>query len=113
MTPRPADIRLPRSFEEGSSARRLAIASRLLAALAGGYLIANTFAILLARTLLLMSFERADGVMIGVIISFPIYAGAVLWAFAARSAMRAWLGLLSIAGVFGAVAWLLGNGAAV
>lgn len=91
---------------------RLAVASRVLAALAGGYLLANAFAILLARLLLVTSMmSRADGVLTAVILSFLVYAGAVLWAFATRNATRAWAGLLLLAGAFGAIAWLLGSGA--
>lgn len=92
---------------------RFAVTLRLLAALGGGYLLSNAFAILLARLLLLTAMtSRADGVLAAVIASFPVYVGAVLWAFAARSAARAWAGLLATAGVCGAAAWLLGSGAA-
>jgi len=56
--------------------------------------------------------SRADGVLAAVILSFLVYMGAVLWTFAARSAIRAWSGLLILAGIFAALAWWLGSGAA-
>jgi hypothetical protein len=37
---------------------------------------------------------RADAVMASTLFSFTVYTCAVLWVFAARSAARAWLGLL-------------------
>lgn len=107
----PADSPVSRpSFLRKGVTARLAVTSRLLAALAGGYLLANAVAIFLARLLLLGSMARADGVLTAVFVSFLIYVGAVIWAFAARNATRAWVGLLLLSGFFGAAAWLLGSG---
>ncbi len=89
---------------------RCRVASRLLAALIGGYLLANALAILLVRLLHFVATSRADAVLIGVLFSFIAYLCAVLWAFAARSAMRAWGGLLLVTAVCAAFAWLLGSG---
>jgi uncharacterized membrane protein len=36
---------------------------------------------------------RADAVMTATMLSFAIYACAVIWVFAARDAWRAWIGL--------------------
>lgn len=91
-------------------AYRWRVTSRLLAALLGGYLLANAAAVLLARLLYRIAMSRADGVVTAVMISFLIYVGAVVWSFAARSATRAWLGLLSTAGICAVVAWLLSGG---
>src|SRR5690606_2649749 len=90
-------------------AYRSQVIFRLLAALAGGYLLANTAAILLARLLGLVEMSRADAVLVAVLFSFAVYAAAVLWAFAVRSAARAWQGLLAAALVCAVLAWLLGN----
>lgn len=86
------------------------VVSRLLAALAGGYVLANVAAILLARVLHLAVTSRADGVLFAVLFSFVVYPAAVLWAFAVRSATRAWLGLLAVSLVCAALAWLTGGG---
>jgi hypothetical protein len=69
----------------------MAIFSRVLAALFGGYLLANMMAIALSY---LLPGSRADAVMVAVFASFIIYAGAVVWVFSARTARVAWLGLL-------------------
>ncbi|MEY8241699.1 MAG: DUF3649 domain-containing protein [Cycloclasticus sp.] len=68
----------------------MALFSRLLAAIFGGYLLANVASIALTH---LLPGSRADGVMVAIFVSFFIYAGAVVWVFAASTAWRAWLGL--------------------
>ncbi|CDG81722.1 putative membrane protein [Janthinobacterium agaricidamnosum NBRC 102515 = DSM 9628] len=71
---------------------RLAVASRALAAICGGYLLAALVTALMAAGLPL---ARAEAAPSATLLSFTIYACAVLWVFAARSAWRAWLGLLT------------------
>jgi hypothetical protein len=68
-----------------------AIVSRSLAAILGGYLIANLVGI--AATSIAYA-PQAEGILIGMTLSFAIYAAAAIWAFAARSAKQAWGGLL-------------------
>lgn len=86
-----------------ASSRRLGIFSRALAAIVGGYTLAALFAVACS----VASREaRADAVLIGMLSSFAVYVGAFLWCFAAASALRAWLGLLSCA-LFLAAATLL------
>lgn len=63
----------------------------------GGYALANLGAIALYR-LLPGSHER--GVAIALLVSFPVYAAAVIWAFGARTAAGAWLGLLAPSAAF-------------
>ncbi len=70
---------------------RLGVASRAVAAIVGGYalsaLVATVSAIYFPGT-------RAEAAIFGMLISFVIYTLAVMWVFAVRSALRAWLGLL-------------------
>jgi hypothetical protein len=70
---------------------RLGVASRAVAAIGGGYalsaLVATVSAIYFPGT-------RAEAAIFGMLISFVIYTVAVMWVFAVRSALRAWLGLL-------------------
>lgn len=82
----------------------LAIALRTAAAAIGGYALANTSSIALAAALPLI---RAEAALFALEVSFLVYTGAVLWAFAARSARAAWAGLLLATMVSGAVAWAL------
>lgn len=84
---------------------RLAVLSRLGAAALGGYALAIALPALLSRVL---PMPRAEAVMTSLLLSFAIYVCAVLWAFAARNAYRAWLGLLAPALACGMVWWLLG-----
>lgn len=70
---------------------RLAVFSRAVAAIGGGYLLAALTTALLA---LCLPMARVDAVITATLLSFAIYTCAVLWVFATRSALRAWLGLL-------------------
>lgn len=84
----------------GSAAIRLSIAARIAAAVIGGYALAHTLSIALAAP---MPTARAEAALSAIQGSFLVYTAAVLWAFAARSALVAWLGLLAptvFAGLF-------------
>jgi hypothetical protein len=84
---------------------RLSVASRVFAAVFGGYAVATLIAIAVSRVL---PVPRAEGVGTGILLSFAAYAGAVLWVFAARTASRAWTGLILTGGVAALVSWLSG-----
>ena len=81
-------------------ARGLDILGRILAASVGGYAVAYTFTGALA---LLLPVPRQDAVYISAMLSFLPYTGAILWAFAARSAARAWAVLAAVAAPCAAV----------
>ncbi|MER2296883.1 DUF3649 domain-containing protein [Pseudomonas promysalinigenes] len=70
---------------------RLAVVSRSLAALLGGYVLASLFSICLA---LLLPLPQVDATLTGLMLSFVIYVLAFIGCFACRSAWRAWLGVL-------------------
>ena len=87
---------------------RLAVTSRALAAVLGGYLMASLAAICLA---LWLPTSRADAVITGMMSSFVFYLLAVLWCFACRSAARAWLGVMvpsvALAALAGVGLWMV------
>jgi hypothetical protein len=89
-----------------STSQRLSVASRIVAAVVGGYAAAGAVGAFLAP---LLPMARADAVLTMTLASFAVYAAAILWAFAARSARLAWLGLLVPIVVCGGLAWLIGN----
>ena len=70
---------------------RLAVASRVLAAVFGGYLVAALTSVSLS---LWLPVARAEAVAIGMMSSFLVYLLAVIWCFACGSARRAWVGLM-------------------
>lgn len=80
------------------------IALRVIVAIIGGYLLANISAILLSY---LLPMPKSDAVMTGILLSFAIYAGAIMWVFAVRSIKKACVGLLVPSLILGAVALLL------
>ncbi|RMH84324.1 DUF3649 domain-containing protein [Pseudomonas sp. AOB-7] len=63
------------------------IASRILAALFGGYALAYGFTAFFAVYLPL---ARADRVVFASLLCFAVWTAAVIYVFAARSALRAW-----------------------
>ncbi|MDU9389845.1 DUF3649 domain-containing protein [Pseudomonas japonica] len=79
---------------------RLAVASRCLAALLGGYLLASMASVCLS---LWLPLSRPEAVLSGMMSAFLFYLGAFLWAFAARTAARAWLGILLPAAVLAVI----------
>lgn len=103
---RPPRLRLSLS---GAARYRWAVASRALAAIVGGYVLSALCATALA---LWLPLARAEAVTAGALVSFAVYAGAVVWVFAARSAGRAWAGLALPSAALGAVLWLVLRGGA-
>ncbi|WP_293775784.1 DUF3649 domain-containing protein [uncultured Oxalicibacterium sp.] len=69
---------------------RLGVASRAVAAILGGYALAAAATAMMALTLPL---SRADAVLTATLLSFTVYVCAVIWVFAARTALRAWAGI--------------------
>ena len=82
---------------------RLAVTSRVLAAVVGGYIVAALASVSLS---LWLPMARAEAVVTGMMTSFLAYLVAVLWCFACRSAWQAWLGMLVPSVVLGAISAL-------
>lgn len=70
---------------------RLAVTSRVLAAVVGGYLLASLASVCMA---LWLPTSRVDAVVSGMMSAFVFYLLAVIGCFACRTAWRAWLGVL-------------------
>ncbi len=85
---------------------RLAVASRVSAALLAGYFVAWASTAFLS---LALPMSRPDRVITASLLSFAVWAFAALYAIAARSAWRAWWVLLAIGGGLSAVVWLGGD----
>jgi len=86
---------------------RLAVASRVLAATLGGYVLTAASTRLLS---LVWPAPPAQAVMWASMLSFAIWAVAVLWVFAARSAWRAWWSLTAAMALVALAEWLLRAG---
>jgi small-conductance mechanosensitive channel len=85
---------------------RWAIASRMLAALFGGYVLAYA---LTAFAAVYLPMARADRVVFASLASFAVWTAAVIYVFAAATAWRAWGGLLVTAGLLGLAVLLAGQ----
>ncbi|MGE0798964.1 MAG: DUF3649 domain-containing protein [Lautropia sp.] len=90
------------------AARLGALLSRIVAALLGGYALAA----LASVAALALPLTKPQAVLTGMQASFLIYAAAVIWVFAARSAGRAWAGLAIVAVPLMLAAWTVWSGAA-
>ena len=73
-------------------AAHLPLVSRIVAAVLGGYALAA----LTSVATLALPMERGEAVLTGMMLRFIVYAAAVIWVFAASSALRAWAGLLVV-----------------
>jgi hypothetical protein len=71
----------------------LPLISRIVAALFGGYALAA----LTSVAMLAIPMDKSQAVLTGMLLSFVVYACAVIWVFAVRSATRAWVGMLIVA----------------
>lgn len=85
---------------------RLNVASRTLAATAGGYALAAAAAAALSLVLA-PALAQVDAVLTATMLAWFVYAGAAGWAFYARSAWTAWAGTLLPALALGALALAL------
>lgn len=77
------------------------LVSRIVAALFGGYALAA----LASVAAVALPVSPSEAVLTGMLASFAVYATAVVWVFAVRSAWRAWAGLLVAALPLGLAAW--------
>ena len=88
-------------------ARRVGpLVSRIVAAVLGGYALAA----LASVAALALPMSKPQAVLTGMLSSFAVYAGAVVWVFAVRSARRAWVGLLVAAVPLLLAAWSVKSG---
>jgi len=69
------------------------IFSRIVAAIFGGYALAT----LTSVAVLALPISKPQAVLTGMLASFVVYTCAVIWVFAVRSALRAWMGLAIMA----------------
>lgn len=73
------------------SASWVQVLSRSLAAIFGGYALTAAFVAFLA---LALPMHRSQSVLTAMLLGIVLYACAAMWAFATRSALRAWVGIL-------------------
>lgn len=82
------------SADKTSIDYRLSVFSRVIAASIGAYALVNLANMALA---FLLPAEQYKDLLFAMQISFIFYTLAIIWVFAARTATKAWLGLLYVA----------------
>jgi Protein of unknown function (DUF3649) len=70
------------------------LASRVLAAVVGGYAFTSLLTVVVSVLLPQLGVPRAQAVLAASMVSFFVYAAVILGVFHARSAAQAWRGLL-------------------
>lgn len=83
---------------------RWAVASRVLAAVVGGYVLTSTATVLLA---LIWPLPQAEAVAAATILSFTLYTGVILWVFAVKRLRILWLGLVITTAFCAGLSWVL------
>lgn len=86
---------------------RLAVVSRALAAMGGGYALACATAAGVGLTLARAGSSGVDAVMWATMLAFIAHAIAALWSFGCANAWRAWLGIAVPAALLGALTFVL------
>ena len=92
-------------MSRSASNNRWGIASRVLAALVGGYAVA--YAVTASRGL--SAAGASDRVVFSSLASFAVWAAVVIYVFAARSAGRIWLPIIGVTAVLCLAAFLSGD----
>jgi hypothetical protein len=73
--------------------QRLSIASRLSAAVFGGYTLTSLLSIAIALLLTIFGMNKSEAILAVTMVSFVMYAFIVMAVFHTRTATRAWIGL--------------------
>lgn len=87
--------------------RRAAVASRVLAAIGGGWLCSAGFVVLALALGHRAGLSFADAQTLAWLLAMPLYVAIVCWAFAARSGARVWAVLVIGGLLMGAAGWRL------
>ncbi|GGY10873.1 DUF3649 domain-containing protein [Massilia dura] len=93
------------------AAYRWLVASRSVAAIFGGYLLAAAWAACMSLWLQKTGMARVDAVTTATMSSFVVHLCAAIWVFAAGTTQRAWIGIVLPAALLAAGTWLAGAGA--
>lgn len=83
---------------------RWMVFSRVIAGFMGGYILTAYITMVLAE---LLPMARADAVVLASLLSYVWFCMAIIWVFAVRSALKAWLGMLAGVILFAAVYYSL------
>ena len=96
----------PRAAQDRRSWRyRANVAARVLAGTAGAYIVAALLGAALARTL---PVEKLGATLLATLLALLAAPAVTVWAFLARGPWRACAGVVALAALFGAIAWLAG-----
>jgi hypothetical protein len=84
---------------DNAMVHRVGVASRIVAGVVGGYVLATLLTGLLA---FILPGQRARSLLAATMLSFAIYTAVVIWTFSVRTTARAWRGILGAILVTGA-----------
>ncbi|QQX78939.1 hypothetical protein JK628_15400 [Shewanella sp. KX20019] len=90
-------VSLNANFKHLIDSQAFNITSRALAATFGGYLLSATACGLLA---IILPLAPVQSTLTAMMLSFSIYAAAIIWVFSVRHHQLAWRDLLTLSGLF-------------
>lgn len=79
------------------AAYRWMVFFRVIAGFIGGYILTAYITMLLAE---ILPMSRADAVVLSSLLSYLWFCMAIIWVFAVKSALKAWLGMLVAIALF-------------
>tara|TARA_R110002167_G_scaffold361999_1_gene580819 strand:+ start:17058 stop:17339 length:282 start_codon:yes stop_codon:yes gene_type:complete len=83
---------------------------RILAAIAGGYLVSVLFSFVVVLILVWMqATTQHEAVMVATMFSYVVYFAVIILSFCRKSAWLLWRDLLLITCLLGAIYWLMGE----
>jgi hypothetical protein len=74
----------------------VAVISRVIAAIVGGYVLSNLLSIILSY---LLPGSPAEGVMTAMVVSFAVYGAVVIWVYSVKSLQQVWKNILITSGI--------------
>lgn len=83
---------------------RWSVASRVLAAVIGGYSLTSAATVLLA---LVWPLPQADAILAATMLSFILYVGILVWIFSVKRLQTIWLGLFIMTVICLGLSWAL------
>lgn len=88
-----------------ANSAKLAVAVRTVAAIVGSYVLAAAISAAVTR---LLPLPRIDAVVVATLLGLLVLPFVPIWAFAARTPLRAWAGIIVPIALLAAAGWLMG-----
>ncbi len=103
------EVTVSRGLSE-KAAYRWMVFSRVIAGFIGGYVLTSYITIVLAQ---LLPMARVDAVVLSSLLSYVWFCIAIIWVFAVKSTIKAWVGIVLSTALFAAIHYFLKYGGGI